>query len=103
MQQLHQVNQMPEEQRQRRLARSEILEHMTPQERMQTNFAGRRLAALPPGRQAMVSRAFRDLGGVPLEQRQTVLNSSRYQGAFSPDERDILSNMLRAEPYMPTR
>ena len=49
----------------------------------------------------MVSRAFRDLGGVPVEQRQMVLNSSRYQGQFTPDERDILSNMLRAEPYLP--
>jgi hypothetical protein len=51
----------------------------------------------------MVGRAFRDLGAVPLDQRQMVLNSSRYQGQFSPEERDILSNMLRAEPYMPAR
>jgi len=43
------------------------------------------------------------LGAVPLDQRQMVLNSSRYQGVFSPDERDILSNMLRAEPYAPAR
>jgi CBS domain containing-hemolysin-like protein len=51
----------------------------------------------------MVGRAFRDLGAVPLDQRQMVLSSSRYQGVFSPDERDILSNMLRAEPYTPAR
>jgi hypothetical protein len=80
-----------------------MLEHMSPQERMQTNLAGRRLAGLALDRQAMVGRAFRDLGAVPLEQRQMVLNSSRYQGQFSPEERDILSNLLRAEPYMPAR
>jgi len=32
-----------------------------------------------------------------------VLNSSRYQGAFSPEERGILSDLLRAEPYEPAR
>ena len=103
VQQLHQVNQMPEEQRQRRLARAEALEHISPQDRMQANLAGRRWAALPPDRQTLVKRAFQDLRVVPLEQRQMVLNSSRYQGVFSPEERGILSDLLRAEPYEPAR
>jgi hypothetical protein len=30
-----------------------------------------------------------------------VLNSSRYQGVFTPDERGVLSDMLRVEPYEP--
>jgi hypothetical protein len=103
MQQLHQVNQLPEEQRQRRLARAEIIEHLSPQERMQINLSSRRWAALPVDRQTLMKGAFRDLRAVPLEQRQMVLNSSRYQGVFSPEERGILSDMLRAEPYEPAR
>jgi len=103
VQQLHQVNQLPEEQRQRRLARAEALEHMSPQDRMRANLSGRRLATLPADRQALMGRAFQDLRSVPLEQRQMVLNSSRYQGAFSPEERGILSDLLRAEPYEPAR
>ena len=103
LRQLHQVNQLPEEQRQRRLARAEALEHMTPQERMSLNLSSRRLAVLPPDRQALVKRAFQDLRSVPLDQRQTVLNSSRYQGVFSPEERGILTDFLRAEPYEPAR
>jgi hypothetical protein len=94
---------MPEEQRERRLARAEILEHMSPQERMRLNVSGQRLAALPPDRQALVKNAFRDLRAVPLDQRQMVLNSSRYQGVFSPEERGILSDFLRAEPYQPAK
>jgi hypothetical protein len=47
--------------------------------------------------------AFRDLRNVPPDQRETVLNSARYQNAFSPDERGILSNMLSVEPYQPPR
>jgi hypothetical protein len=31
-----------------------------------------------------------------------VLNSARFQNQFSPDERGILSNFLRIEPYEPT-
>ena len=103
MQQLHQVNQMPEEQRERRLARNELLEHMSPQERMAANRAGLRWRTLPPDRQALMGRAFRDLSAVPPDQRSMVLNSSRYQNTFTPDERGILTDVLRAEPYQPPR
>lgn len=101
MQQLHAVDQMPEQQRERRLARNEMLERLTPQQRMNLNQASRNYATLPPDRQVMVNRAFQDLRSVPLDQRETVLNSARYQGQFSPQERDILSNFLRVEPYQP--
>ncbi len=47
----------------------------------------------------MMKNAFRDLRSVPPDQRPMVLNSSRYHGAFSPEERGILSDMLRVEPY----
>ena len=103
MQQLHQVNQMPEAQRQRRLARAEMIEHLSPQDRTRINLSAHRWATLPPDRQAIMKNAFQDLRAVPLDQRQTVLNSARYQGAFSPEERGILSDMLRVEPYQPVR
>jgi hypothetical protein len=51
----------------------------------------------------MISNAFRDLRAVPPEQRPMVLNSSRYQSQFSPDERGMLGDMLRVEPYEPAR
>jgi len=101
--QLDHVNQLSEYQRQLRLARAEALERMTPQDRMQVNNSARRWTTFPPERQNMMRNAFRDLRSVPLDQRQTVLNSSRYQGVFSPDERGILSDMLRVEPYRPAQ
>jgi len=97
------VNQMPEQQRERRLAENEMLERMSPQERMNLSEASRQYATLPPDRRQLMSRAFQDLRSVPLDQRETVLNSARYQGQFSPEERNILSNFLRAEPYEPPR
>lgn len=103
IQQLHQVDQLTEEQRQRRLARAEIIEHLSPQDRMRINLSARRWAELPPQRQAIMKSAFRDLRALPLNQRQTELNSSRYQGLFSPEERGILTDLLRVEPYQPAR
>lgn len=100
-QQLRQVNQMPDEQRQRRLARAEMLERLLPQERMRVNLSAQRWTAQPAERQALMTRAFRDLRSVPLDQRLTVLNSNRYKGVFSPEERSILADMLRVEPYQP--
>ena len=94
---------MPEDQRQRLLARSELLEHMSPQDRMAANLAGRRWRTLPPDRQSLMGNAFRDLRAVPPDQRPMVLNSSRYQNTFSPEERGILSDVLRAEPYQAPR
>ena len=58
---------------------------------------------LPPARQALMKNAFRDLRTLPLDQRHTELDSSRYQGLFSSEERRILSDMLRVEPYQPAR
>ena len=102
-QQLRQVDQMPEQQRQRRLARNEMLERLSPYERTSISRSGKQWAVMPQDRQAMMKRAFNDLRGVPPDQRQTVLNSAGYQGAFSPEERGILSDFLRVEPYEPRR
>ena len=54
---------------------------------------------MPPDRQTIVRRAFQDLRGVPIDQRETMLNSARYNATFSPQERGVLSNLLRVEPY----
>jgi len=103
IQQLHQLNQMPEPQRDRRLARAEAFERLSPTEQMQVRQSSSRLGTLPADRQAMVRRAFQDLRGVPMDQRETVLNSARYGATFSPEERGILSNLLRVEPYQGPR
>jgi len=98
-QQLRSVDRMPEQQRDRRLARNEMLERLSPEERMNINRSGREWSALPSDRQTQMRRAFQDLRNVPPDQRQTVLNSSRYQNMFSPQERGILSDFLKVEPY----
>lgn len=102
-QRLRQMDSMPEQQRDRRLARNEMLERLSPEERMSINRSGRAWSALPADRQTQMRRAFQDLRGVPVDQRQTVLNSAHYQNMFTPEERGILSDFLRVEPYQPQR
>ena len=101
--QLHHVDQLPDAERQRRLARNEAIERLSPQERMQANMAVRRWGSLPADRQGVMRRAFQDLRSVPPDQRATVLGSARYQQQFSPEERGILSDVLKAEPYAAPR
>lgn len=103
IQELHRLNQMPAPQRERRLARAEAFERLSPGEQMQVRQSARDEQNLPPDRRVMLRRAFQDLRGVPMDQRQIILNSARYSATFSPQERGILSNLLRVEPYQQTR
>ena len=103
IEQLHQVSHLSDAQRQRRVARTEMIERLTAQDRMQINLSAHRWAELPVDRQAQMKQTWLELREVPLEQRQTVLNSARYQGQFTPEERGILTDMLRVEPYQPAR
>jgi hypothetical protein len=80
-----------------------MIEHLPPQELMRINNSAHRWLALPVDRQALMKNAFRDLRSVPLDQRHTVLNSARYRDAFTSEERGILSDLLRVEPYQPLR
>lgn len=101
MQQLRQVDRMPAPERERRLARNEMIERLSPEEQMRINRSATQFRGLPQDRRALVRQAFQDLRSVPMDQRQTVLDSARYQHMFSPQERGILSNLLRVEPYQP--
>ncbi len=103
IQQLREVDKMPAQEREWRLARAEAIEHLSPLARQRLELSSRNFAMLPPQRRALVKRAFQELRSVPLDERQTVLNSARYRGVFTPEERRILSDFLSIEPYMPPR
>ena len=69
MNQLNRVNQLPDAQRERRLARAENLERLSPEDRAQVAAVGAPWTSLPPDRQTMMRNAFRDLKSVPPDQR----------------------------------
>jgi len=100
---LTQLNSMTPEQRQRILEHTEQMEHLTPPQRQQVRGALEQYRGLPEDRRRMVARAFRDLREMPQPQRQEILNSDRFRGQFSDQERNTLSDLLAVEPYLPVR
>jgi hypothetical protein len=40
---------------------------------------------------------------MPQPQRQEILNSDRFRGQFSDQERSTISDLLAVEPYLPVR
>lgn len=98
---LNQLDNMPPEQRRRLIERNEALERLSPPERQQFRGAMQQLGVLPADRRRVVARAFRDLRQMPPSQRQAALNSDRYRGQFSPQERATLSQLLEVAPLLP--
>ena len=98
---LQQLNAMPPEQRERVLARVESMEHLTPTERQVVTSTMGQLHALPPARQRAVAQVFRNLRQLPPDQRQTA--ADYYARQFSPQEREALNSLVRAEPYLPVQ
>jgi len=96
---LHQLNQMPPEQRERTLDRIESMERLSPQMREAVKSSAQQLALLSPDRKRLVQKAFRDLRDMPPEQRQAIMDSPRFAGQFSAQERSIMGNLLVVEPY----
>ena len=98
---LTQLNNMTPEQRRRMLEHTETMERLTPQQRQQFRTAAEQYQGLPEDRRRLVARAFRDLREMPEPQRQAILNSDRFRGQFSDQERNTLSGLLSVEPYLP--
>jgi Protein of unknown function (DUF3106) len=100
---LTQLNNMTPEQRRRVLEHTEAMEHLTPPQRQQVRGALEQYRGLPEDRRRLVARAFRDLREMPQPQRQAILNSDRFHGQFSDQERNTLSGLLAVEPYLPVQ
>jgi hypothetical protein len=100
---LTQLNNMSPEQRRRILERTEAMEQLTPPQRQQVRGALQQFKGLPTDRRRLVARAFRDLREMPQPQRQEILNSDRFRGQFSDQERNTLSSLLAVEPYLPVQ
>ena len=98
---LYQLNAMPPAQRERTLRHMEALEKLSPAQRQQMVQMMQQVSALPLDRQRRMHEAFRFLREFPVDQRQQILTSNAFQSQYSDSERQILSNLMRLEPYIP--
>jgi uncharacterized protein DUF3106 len=94
-QRLEHFSSLPPEQQQRMLNRMETWEHLTPGQKQQARALFGRMQQLPPDRRRMVVTAIRDLRGMPAAEREQVIDSKRFKGVFSPEERDIMRGATR--------
>ena len=94
-QRLHDFYSRPPEQQQRMLNRMETWEHLTPGQKQQARQLFGHMQQLPPERRRMVGTAIRDLRAMPPGQREQIIDSNRFKGMFSPQERDIMRGAAR--------
>ena len=94
-QRLQHFSNLPPQQQLRVLNRMETWEHLTPEQKQQARRVFAQMQQLPPERQRQVRTAIRDLRGMPSEQREQIINSPRFKGMFSDQERDLMRGASR--------
>jgi hypothetical protein len=92
---LQHFSNLPPQRQLQMLNRMETWEHLTPDQKQQARQVFGQLRQLPPGRQRMVTTAVRDLRTMPPDQRERVIDSDRFKGMFSDQERDIIRGASR--------
>lgn len=92
---LQHFSNLPPQQQLRVLNRMETWEHLTPEQKQQARQTFAQMRQLPPDRQRMVRTAVHDLAAMPPDQRERVIDSERFRGMFSNQERDIIRGATR--------
>ena len=94
-QRLRHFSSLPPQQQERMLNRMETWEHLTPAQKQQARQIYGQMRQLPPDRQRMVTTAVRDLRSMPPDQREKVIDSPRFRGMFSDQEREMMRGATR--------
>lgn len=94
-QRLQHFSNLPPQQQLRILNRQETWEHLTPEQKQQALQFHSRMQQLAPDRRRMVHTAIDDLRAMPPQQREQVINSERFKGMFSDQERDLMRDASR--------
>jgi flagellar motor switch protein FliG len=94
-QRLQHFSNLPPQQQLRMLNRMDTWEHLTPQQKQEARQIYGQMRQLPPDRQRMVTTAVRNLRGMPPDQQEKVINSDRFKGMFSDQEREMMRGATR--------
>src|SRR3954469_25816282 len=94
-QRLQHFSSLPPQQQLRVLNRMETWEHLTPEQKQEARQLFGQFRQLPPDRQRMLKTAVEDLRAMPPDQREQVINSERFKGMFSDQERELMRGAAR--------
>lgn len=92
---LQRFSNLPPQQQLRVLNRMETWEHLTPEQKQQARQVFGQMQQLPPDRRRLVHRAIDDLRAMPSDQREQIINSDRFKGMFSDQERNLMHSATR--------
>ncbi len=70
-------------------------EHLTPGQKQQARQVFNQFRRLPPARKQMVATAVNELRNIPPDQRDRVIDSPRFRGMFSDQEREMIRGASR--------
>jgi hypothetical protein len=87
---LRHFSSLPPAQQQRILNNMDRWAHLTPQQKQQARQVFGQMQQLSPDRRRMVNTAIGDLRGMPAVEREQIIDSPRFKGMFSPQEREIM-------------
>ena len=96
---LHRLDMQPPAVRRRLMERNEIFMGLPAGQQAAIRRSSQMLRQMPPDRQHAIRQAFRNLRDMPPGEREQALDSARFQAEYSPQERDIMRNLLAIEPY----
>src|ERR1700758_4285275 len=94
-QRLQHFSNLPPQQQLRMLNRMDTWEHLTPEQKQQARQIFGQMQQLPPDRRRLVHKAIEDLRGMPPDQREQIINSDRFKGMFSDQEREMMRGATR--------
>src|SRR6516164_8634151 len=92
---LQHFSSLPPQQQLQVLNRMETWEHLTPEQKQQARQVFGQMQQLPPDRRRLVHKAIDDLRAMPPDQREQIINSDRFKGVFSDQERDLMRGATR--------
>ncbi|HZQ94376.1 MAG TPA: DUF3106 domain-containing protein [Candidatus Sulfotelmatobacter sp.] len=94
-QRLQHFSSLPPQEQLRVLNRMETWEHLTPEQKQDARQLFGQFRQLPPDRQRVVKSAVENLRAMPADQREQVINSERFKGMFSDQERELVRGAAR--------
>ena len=100
-QRLQHFSNLPPQKQLQMLNRMETWEHLTPEQQQTVRQIRSQMQQLPPDRQRLVRKAIEDMRSMPPDQRESIIDSDRFKGVFSDQERDMIRGATRL-PLAPT-
>jgi hypothetical protein len=100
-QRIWQYNHLPPEEQQALRERYRTFSKLPPEQQQIVRDRLREFSQLPPGRQPVLHNEVKQLRLLPEAQRQARFNSEEFRGRFSPQERQIIKDLLAYLPNLP--